>query len=92
MTAVKFRDAAESPPIRTTVCPRSSGSDRMEEAVVAVLMIPPTRQIPGPIERVQPKPSHRQNDAELCLATHHARVSLGRFFERIGFNHGPHAG
>ena len=36
--------------------------------------------------------SHRQNDAELCLAAHHARVSLGRFFERIGFNHGTHAG
>ena len=36
--------------------------------------------------------SHRQNDAELCIAAHHARVSLGRFFERIGFNHGTHAG
>ena len=36
--------------------------------------------------------SHRQNDAELCLAAHHPRVSLGRFFERIRFNHGTHAG
>jgi hypothetical protein len=36
--------------------------------------------------------SHRQNDAELCIAAHHARVGLGRFFERIGFNHGTHAG
>ncbi len=36
--------------------------------------------------------SHRQNDAELRLAAHHARVSLGRFFERICFNHGTHAG
>ena len=36
--------------------------------------------------------SHRQNDAELRLAAHHSRVSLGRFFERIGFDHGTHAG
>lgn len=32
--------------------------------------------------------SHRQNDAELCVAAHHPRVSLSRFFERIGFNYG----
>jgi hypothetical protein len=37
------------------------------------------------------RPSHRQNDTELCLAAEHARVSLGRFFQRIGFNHGTHA-
>ena len=36
--------------------------------------------------------SHRQDDAELRVAAHHSRVSLGRFFERIGFNHGTHAG
>ena len=36
--------------------------------------------------------SHRQNDAKLCLAAHHARVSLARFFERICFNHRTHAG
>ncbi|SPE28870.1 hypothetical protein SBA2_410053 [Acidobacteriia bacterium SbA2] len=36
--------------------------------------------------------SHRQHDAELCVAAQHARVSLSRFFERIGFNHGAHAG
>src|SRR5437764_896722 len=24
--------------------------------------------------------SHRQNDAELCVAAHHSRVALGRFF------------
>jgi hypothetical protein len=36
--------------------------------------------------------SHRQNDAELCLAAHHSRVSLGRFFERICFNHRTDAG
>jgi hypothetical protein len=36
--------------------------------------------------------SHRQNDAELCVAAHHSRVSLGRFFERICFNHGTDAG
>ncbi len=35
--------------------------------------------------------SHCQNDAELCVAAHHSRVSLGGFFERIGFNHGTHA-
>ena len=29
------------PPITTTVCPRSSGSRRMGEALVSVLMIPP---------------------------------------------------
>jgi hypothetical protein len=34
---------------------------------------------------------HCENDAELCLAAHHARERLGRLFERIGFNHGPHA-
>src|SRR4029077_10667695 len=31
--------------------------------------------------------SHRQNDAELCVAAHHARVTRGRFFERVGFDH-----
>src|ERR1035437_8923144 len=36
--------------------------------------------------------SHRQNDAELCVAAQHSRISLGRSFERIGFNHGTHAG
>ena len=36
--------------------------------------------------------SHRQNDAELCVAAHHAGVCLRRFFERIGFNHRAHAG
>src|SRR5450432_1853376 len=36
--------------------------------------------------------SHRQNDAELCVAAHHARVSLVRLFEWICFNHGTHAG
>jgi hypothetical protein len=36
--------------------------------------------------------SHRQNDAELCFAAHHARVGFSRFVERIGFNHGTHAG
>ena len=35
--------------------------------------------------------SHRQNDAELCIAAHHARVSLGRFFERVRLDHGTHA-
>ena len=36
--------------------------------------------------------SHCQDNAELRVAAHHAGVSLGRFFERIGFNHGTHAG
>src|SRR6266581_376150 len=36
--------------------------------------------------------SHRQNDAELCVAAHHSRVALGRFFERVGFDHRTHAG
>ena len=27
-----------------------------------------------------------------CFAAHHARVSLAGFFERIGFDHRPHAG
>ena len=36
-------------------------------------------------------PSHGQNNAELCVAAHHACVSLARF-ERIGFNHGAHTG
>jgi hypothetical protein len=35
--------------------------------------------------------SHRQHDAELSVTAHHARVGLGRLFERIGFNHGTHA-
>src|SRR5215469_2780375 len=34
--------------------------------------------------------SHRQNDAELCVAAHHSRVTLGRFLERIGFDQGAH--
>jgi hypothetical protein len=36
--------------------------------------------------------SHRQNHPELCVAAHHSGVSLRRFFEWIGFNHGAHAG
>src|SRR5262245_53039980 len=36
--------------------------------------------------------SHRQNDAELCLAAHHSCVSLSCFFERICFNHRTHPG
>src|SRR5262245_15762193 len=36
--------------------------------------------------------SHRQNDAELCLAAHHSCVSLACFFERICFNHRTHPG
>ena len=36
--------------------------------------------------------SHRQNNAELCLTAQHACVRLGRFFERVRFNHGTHAG
>jgi len=35
--------------------------------------------------------SHRDYHAELCVTAHHAGISLGRLFERIGFNHGPHA-
>src|SRR5208282_2151664 len=35
--------------------------------------------------------SHRENDAKLCLAAHHARVSFGRFFERVCLDHGTHA-
>jgi hypothetical protein len=36
--------------------------------------------------------SHCQDNAELRVAAHHAGVSLGRFFERIGFNYGTYAG
>jgi hypothetical protein len=43
-------------------------------------------------ERIALSTSHRQNDAELCVAAYHARVSLGRFFKGICFNHGMHAG
>src|SRR5271169_2104474 len=39
-----------------------------------------------------PATSHGQNDAELCVAAQHARVSLGCFFERICLDHGTHAG
>jgi len=35
--------------------------------------------------------SHRQNDAELCVAAQHARVGLGHFFERVRLDHGTHA-
>jgi hypothetical protein len=34
------------PPMITTVCPRSAGSCVLEEAVVAVLMIPPITGMP----------------------------------------------
>ena len=34
--------------------------------------------------------SHRENDAELSLAIHHARVSLLRSVEWIGLDHGSH--
>ena len=36
--------------------------------------------------------SHRQYDTELRIAAQHSRVSFARFFERIYFNHGTHAG
>src|ERR1044072_5804668 len=36
--------------------------------------------------------SHRQDDAELCVAAEHARVSLRSLFERICLNHRAHAG
>src|SRR5215470_1852156 len=36
--------------------------------------------------------SHRQNDAELRLAAHHPCVGFAGFLERIGLNHGAHAG
>src|SRR6266496_3691443 len=35
--------------------------------------------------------SHRNNDAELGLAAQHSRVSLGRFFQRICFDHRAYA-
>jgi Carboxypeptidase regulatory-like domain len=38
------------------------------------------------------RPSHRQNYAELCIAAHHSRVSLGRLFKRICFDHWAHTG
>ena len=34
---------------------------------------------------------HRQDDPELGVAAHHARISLGHFFQRIAFNHAAHA-
>src|SRR5689334_10871702 len=34
---------------------------------------------------------HRQHDAELSVAAHHARKSLARFLQRKCFNHGAHA-
>ena len=37
------------------------------------------------------KTSHRQNDAELCLAAHHPRVSLACPFERVFLDHRTHA-
>src|SRR5579864_6975599 len=36
--------------------------------------------------------SHRQNDAELCLAAQHTFITLCCFFEWIGLNHRAHAG
>jgi len=39
-----------------------------------------------------PADLHCQDDAELCIAAHHAGVGLGRLFERIGFNHCADAG
>ena len=36
--------------------------------------------------------SHREHDAELGLAAHHAGVGFAGFRERILFNHGAHAG
>jgi len=36
--------------------------------------------------------SRGQHDAKFCLAAHHACISLGRFFQGIGFDHGTHSG
>src|ERR1051326_629148 len=35
--------------------------------------------------------SHRQNNAELCLAAHHSRVRLCGFLQWISLNHGAHS-
>jgi len=56
------------------------------------LQAKPSASLPYSIEFARWSNSHCQDDAELCLAAHHPRVSLGRFLERIGFNHGAHAG
>src|SRR5215831_6680742 len=40
----------------------------------------------------RPATSHRQNHAELGVATHHPRISLRRLLEWISFNHRTHAG
>jgi hypothetical protein len=59
-----------------------------------ILSVASVRRITDPKMTAVARPvhSHRQNHAELCAAAHHARVGLGRFFERIGLNHGTHAG
>ena len=36
--------------------------------------------------------SHRQDDTELRVAAHHARVGFGGLLQGIGFDHRPHAG
>ena len=64
---------------------------------MAPVLVPTIRLKPEPTSRVlRPafllKPSHCEDDAELCLAAHHASVSFGRSFEWVGFNHGTHAG
>ena len=34
--------------------------------------------------------SHRQDNAKLCVAAHHAGICLGSLFQRIGFDHGAY--
>jgi hypothetical protein len=34
--------------------------------------------------------SHRQHNAKLCVATHHASICFGSLFQRIGFDHGAY--
>jgi hypothetical protein len=50
------------------------------------------RHVDGPLALRGRSVSHRQNDAELCVAAHHPRVGLARSFERKRFDHGPQAG
>jgi hypothetical protein len=34
--------------------------------------------------------SHRQHNAKLCVATHHAGICFGSLFQGIGFDHGAY--
>jgi len=73
------------------VLPLNSQPTNQPKIRVALCDLRCAWQSPPFLQHVFWPASHCQNDAELCIAAHHSRISLCCFFERLCFNHGTHA-